>query len=63
MLAKLIVFVGWSVASLLIVAAVFGLNCRIGGHSTLEGLFSWWATIVLPLMAGAQAVYISTLSD
>lgn len=61
MLRKTLIFLVSTASMYAIVSMAFALVCWLGGHNTTEAIYGGWASIVLPLVAGAEALYLSTL--
>lgn len=61
MFYKTLIFLAGAGAMYLLATVAFALVCWIGGHNAMESIFGGWTAIILPLAAGAQVLYLSTL--
>lgn len=61
MLRKTLIFL--SAAGVMHVAVLvgFGLICWVNGHTMMEAIYGAWLAITFPIIAGIEAVYLSTL--
>lgn len=58
LLVRLSLFAVFSSTAYVALATVFGLNCLLGGHNMMETLYGSFATYLLAIAAGAEAVWL-----